>query len=216
MNTNDPDPSRSPAQPPFAGRPQFSDRAQSPGQAPSPRSDRAPDSHRPPLLDEPGHHRHDVHSIRVAVITVSDTRELAEDRSGDEAVRLLRQAGHRVVERTITTDDPERLANCLRELLERDDVDAIVTTGGTGIAPRDRTPEVVAAAMEVEIPGFGESFRAVSAEEIGPRAMLSRAIAGRVGDRLVFTLPGSTGAVRTGLSRCVIPILAHAVGLVRP
>lgn len=172
-------------------------------------------SRNPASTPFPEHHRHDVDSIRVAVITVSDTRGLAEDRSGDEAVRLLSQAGHRVVERTITTDDPGRLADCLRKRLERDDVDVIVTTGGTGIAPRDRTPEVVAAALEVEIPGFGESFRAVSAEEIGPRAMLSRAIAGRVGDRLVFTLPGSTAAVRTGLTRCVIPILAHAVGLVR-
>ncbi|PHQ33060.1 MogA/MoaB family molybdenum cofactor biosynthesis protein [Rhodopirellula bahusiensis] len=151
--------------------------------------------------------------VRVAVITLSDTRGKAEDRSGDRIASLLGEAGHSITKRLILKDDSEPLAKCLGELAEDDSVDAIITTGGTGIAPRDMAVDVIESMLDVMLPGFGEHFRAISIAEIGPKAMLSRATAGRVKSTVVFALPGSTGAVTTGMNQCVLPILRHAVSL---
>lgn len=152
-------------------------------------------------------------SIRVTIITLSDTRGKAEDRSGDRIETLLMEAGHLVARRLILKDDSEPLAELLSELAEEDSLDAIITTGGTGIAPRDMAVDVIESMLDVTLPGFGEHFRAISIAEIGPKAMLSRAIAGRMKSKVVFALPGSTGAVTTGMNNCVLPILRHAVSL---
>ncbi len=152
---------------------------------------------------------------RCAVITLSDTRTIAEDRSGDRIVELLRAAGHSVQSRDVLPDGAERLAGRLRELIDDSAIDAIITTGGTGIAPRDQTIEAVDSVLDVTLDGFGEHFRRVSFDEIGPKSMLSRAIAGRAGSTVVFALPGSTGAVATAMNSCVLPILPHAVSLAR-
>lgn len=154
-------------------------------------------------------------ALRVAVITLSDTRTFADDRSGDRVVELFRSEKHKVVVREIMTDDAEPLITRLKSLCEMPDLDAIVTTGGTGIAPRDLAIDAIESLLEVRLPGFGEYFRALSIAEIGPKAMLSRATAGRVGQTVVFALPGSTGAVTTGMTRCVLPIIRHAVTLVQ-
>jgi len=155
----------------------------------------------------------------LAVLTLSDSRTPDSDKSGDRVVQLAAEAGHEIVRRELIRDDRRPLEDLLRLWTGDGDqaagVDAIVTTGGTGLAVRDQTVDVVRDWIDVELPGFGEHFRSVSIEEIGPTAMLSRAVAGRIGRTMIFCLPGSTGAVTTGMTRCVLPILRHAVGLVR-
>jgi molybdenum cofactor biosynthesis protein B len=150
--------------------------------------------------------------VPTAVVTVSDTRTLETDSGGALAAELLERAGHPVVSRTLVRDEPQAIAAALRELLARGAVRAVVLTGGTGIAPRDRTPEAVEPLLERVIPGFGELFRALSYQEIGSAALLSRALAGLAAGRVVFVLPGSRGAVRLALEKLVLPELAHLAG----
>lgn len=161
------------------------------------------------------HHHHDVTTVRCAVITVSDTRSLDSDQSGQEIVTRLQAAGHEVVRREIIPDGPEALVPLLSELAAGEDSDAILLTGGTGFSPRDLTPQVVAEQLDVEMPGFGELFRSISAQRIGPKAMLSRAIAGRMGTQAVFVMPGSSGAVRTAMDELILPTLGHLVAQIR-
>lgn len=152
--------------------------------------------------------------IQIAVITLSDTRTMEDDRSGQAVVDLVTAAGHQVCQREIIRDECEPLEALLRQWTSaKAGVDAIITTGGTGLAIRDQTIDVVSRWLDAELPGFGEHFRRLSFDEIGAPAMLSRAVAGRVGQTMVFCLPGSTGGVRTGVSKCVLPILPHSVGL---
>jgi len=152
---------------------------------------------------------------RVAVLTVSDTRTLDTDESGRLAEELCRAAGHDVVARLLCRDEPERVRALVAEACERADVDAVVVTGGTGLAARDATFEALASLYEVVIPGFGELFRMLSWEEIGAAAMLSRASAGVVRGRPVFSLPGSRAAVRLALEKLVLPELGHALAQLR-
>lgn len=154
-------------------------------------------------------------SLRFAIITLSDTRTLQEDRSGDRIVSLLQDDGHRVAARVVLSDDAEPLRRKILEFAGESSIDVIVTTGGTGIAPRDLAIDVIEDLLDVTLPGFGEQFRAISFAEIGPKAMLSRATAGRIGDTVLFALPGSTGAVTTAMNQCVLPIVKHAVVLSR-
>ncbi len=153
-------------------------------------------------------------ALRVAVITLSDTRTSADDRSGDRVAKLLGDAGHVVAERLIMSDDAEPLRKKIRELTANTSLHAIITTGGTGIAPRDMAVDVIDSLLEVRLPGFGEHFRALSIAEIGPKGMLSRATAGRINQVVLFALPGSTGAVTTAMEQCVLPIIRHASALV--
>ena len=153
---------------------------------------------------------------RCLVVTVSDTRTLADDASGQRASELLADAGHEVAEREIVRDDRASIAALLRAGAANPAIDAIVLTGGTGIAPRDVTFEAVSALLDKELPGFGELFRRLSFDEIGSAAMLSRAIAGTIGQTAVFALPGSTKAVELGVARLIAPELGHIVGLLAP
>jgi molybdenum cofactor biosynthesis protein B len=146
------------------------------------------------------------------VVTVSDTRTLETDSGGALLVELIEGAGHPVASRAIVSDDVEVIRGAVREALAHAEVRAIIVTGGTGIAPRDVTPEALAPLVEREIPGFGELFRALSYEEIGTAALLSRAFAGMIGRRIVFALPGSRGAIRTAMEKLVLPELGHLVG----
>lgn len=147
------------------------------------------------------------------MLTLSDTRTPQSDRSGDAVAALLTQAGHIVAVRDLLTDDAEPLRGQLLRWRDDPTIDAIITTGGTGIAPRDMAIDVIERCLDVALPGFGETFRRISYDEIGPKAMLSRATAGRMAHTVVFALPGSTGAVRTAMKDCVLPILPHAVAL---
>ena len=154
-------------------------------------------------------------SAGVAVLTVSDTRTEESDRSGALARRLLAEAGHRVVDYRIVPDEPAAIVERVRGWLEREDCEVVVVNGGTGISPRDRTPEALAGLFDLRLEGFGELFRRLSYEEIGSAAMLSRAVAGIAAGRPLFSLPGSSAAVRLGLEKLILPELAHLLAELR-
>jgi molybdopterin adenylyltransferase len=150
-------------------------------------------------------------SVRVAILTISDTRTPETDTGGDIAEELLEGAGQEVVERRIVRDEVSGIRNSLIDLLARSDVDAVVATGGTGISARDTTYEVVERMVEKKLDGFGEIFRMLSYEEIGSAAIMSRALAGSVGSKFVASLPGSRNAVRLAVEKLLVPELSHIV-----
>jgi molybdenum cofactor biosynthesis protein B len=150
-------------------------------------------------------------SVRCFVITVSDTRTDATDTSGRAIAELLAAAGHEVAGRAIVTDNPELVRDAVTRQLATGDVQAIITTGGTGITSRDSTYEAVSAMLQKRLDGFGELFRMLSFEQIGPAAMMSRACAGLVSGCIVISLPGSEAAVRLAMERLIVPELGHLV-----
>jgi molybdenum cofactor biosynthesis protein B len=150
-------------------------------------------------------------TVRVAILTISDTRTPETDTGGDVAQELLEGAGQEVVERRIVRDEVSGIRNNFIDLLARSDVDAVVATGGTGISGRDTTYEVVERMVEKKLDGFGEIFRMLSYEEIGSAAIMSRALAGSVGSKFVASLPGSRNAVRLAVEKLLVPELAHIV-----
>jgi molybdenum cofactor biosynthesis protein B len=157
----------------------------------------------------PEHRRAAVAAVRCAVVTVSDTRVEATDASGRALVELLEQVGHVVESKAIVRDEVEEVRTIVGAHLGR--VDAVITTGGTGIASRDTTCDALDPLFERRIDGFGELFRALSYEEIGSAAMLSRATAGIARDTVVFVLPGSENAVRLAMTKLILPELGHLV-----
>lgn len=159
------------------------------------------------------HHAHDADAVGVAVLTISSSRSLGEDESGDAIVELVEADGHHVVDRGRVTDDLGEIRGAVRELLANGEVEAIVTTGGTGVTPDDVTIPAVEALFDSELVGFGERFRARSTEDVGPHGMLSRATAGIADGTPVFCLPGSRAAVELGVAELVLPVLGHVVSL---
>ncbi len=154
-------------------------------------------------------------AIRVALLTVSDTRTEATDESGALCAALCEAAGHTIARRAIVPDEPARVREALDAMLADASVDAVLINGGTGISGRDRTFEAVSGLLERRLDGFGELFRWLSYQEIGAAAMLSRAVAGVARGRAVFCMPGSPGAVALALEKLVIPELGHVVGELR-
>ena len=154
-------------------------------------------------------------TVRCAVITLSDTRTEETDTSGKRIKDLLAEQGQPVVAYRILKDEPEQLAAVVQALLARPEVDAIITNGGTGIAPRDTTFEAIQGLLEKEITGFGEMFRMLSYADIGAAAMLTRATAGVANGKVIISLPGSTGAVELGMTKLVLPELGHMMFLLR-
>jgi molybdopterin adenylyltransferase len=151
-------------------------------------------------------------SIDCAIITVSDTRIESTDTSGKEIDRLLKAAGHQIVYYRIIPDEPTQIiAELDRAVASGSGIQAIVFNGGTGISTRDTTYDAIASRLTKTLPGFGEIFRLLSYQEIGSRAIASRAIAGTYQHLLVFSLPGSSGAVRLGMDKLIIPELVHLV-----
>ncbi len=136
--------------------------------------------------------------LNIAVLTVSDTRTFENDTSGDALHDLASKAGHRVVEREIVIDDVYKLREIVSKWIASETVQVVVTTGGTGLTGRDSTPEALTPLFDKEVEGFGELFRQISFSEIGTSTIQSRAIAGLANGTMVFCLPGSTGACRTG------------------
>jgi molybdenum cofactor biosynthesis protein B len=149
--------------------------------------------------------------LALAVLTVSDTRTLETDTSGALVVELAEAAGHRVVERAIVPDEPDRMRPLLESWRDRGDLDAALLTGGTGISPRDQTFETVSASLTKPLPGYGELFRMLSFAEIGPASMLSRAVGGLMDRMVVLVMPGSRNAVRLAMERLILPELPHLV-----
>ena len=149
--------------------------------------------------------------VHCYVLTVSDTRTPDTDTSGRAIADLLDGAGHIVVGRAIVRDDLDLVRDAIRRQLANPDVQAIITTGGTGISSRDSTYEAVASMLEKRLDGFGELFRMLSYDQVGPAAMMSRACAGLAAGRIVVSLPGSEAAVRLAMERLLIPELSHLV-----
>lgn len=145
--------------------------------------------------------------IKVAILTVSDSRTEADDTSGDALVDRLEQAGHVLVEKVITTDDKYKIREVVSRWIADKAVDVVISTGGTGLTGRDITPEAIKPLFDKEIEGVGELFRLVSYEEIGTSTIASRCIGGVANGTFVFCLPGSTGACRTGWDKVIAPQL---------
>ncbi|HZC18588.1 MAG TPA: MogA/MoaB family molybdenum cofactor biosynthesis protein [Rubrobacteraceae bacterium] len=149
--------------------------------------------------------------IQVAILTVSDTRTPKTDTGGNVIAEHMLAAGHEVARREIVKDDAPRIKEVLEGLLAEEGVDAVITTGGTGISARDTTYEVVSRMIDKKLDGFGEIFRMLSYEEVGAAAMLSRAVAGAAGSKFVACLPGSTNAVRLAMEKLLVPEIPHVV-----
>jgi molybdenum cofactor biosynthesis protein B len=150
-------------------------------------------------------------SVACYVLTVSDTRTEATDTSGRAIADLLSAAGHTIAGRSLVRDEPVLVHDAIAGALARADVQVVIATGGTGITSRDRTYEAIAGMLEKRLDGFGELFRMLSYEQIGPAAMMSRACAGLANGRIVISLPGSEQAVRLAMERLILPELGHLV-----
>ena len=160
-------------------------------------------------------HKHDEQkgpeSLNCAVLTISDTRTEDTDDGGKFITESLKAAGHKVQERRIIKDDAEEIKKLISEFAAAGELHVIITTGGTGIASRDNTIQTLKPLMEKTMEGFGELFRSLSYEEIGSRAMLSRAAGGVIGNTLIFCRPGSLNAVKLGMEKLILPDLGHLV-----
>jgi molybdenum cofactor biosynthesis protein B len=165
-----------------------------------------------PMSESTQQHRCDSpKSVRVAVVTVSDTRTLETDRGGQLIAEMLTAAGHELVGRQIVRDEPQSIGPLVRQLADATTTDAILITGGTGIAARDQTFETISGLLTKTMPGYGELFRMLSCEDIGPAAMLSRAVGGVLDGVVVLTMPGSVAAVRLAMEKLIVPEVGHLV-----
>lgn len=162
------------------------------------------------------HKQSEPEHIRCKVVTVSDTRTEKTDKSGKIIRELLEEHGHQISSYEIVVDEQKPIKEAIVSGCNQQDVDAVLLNGGTGIAKRDVTYEVVRGLLEKELPGFGELFRMLSyTEDIGSAAMLSRAIAGTVSGTAVFSMPGSSGAVKLAMNKLILPELGHVISELR-
>lgn len=166
-------------------------------------------------MPAPGHSGQRVASAACTVLTVSDTRTTESDDSGRLICELLTAAGHTIYNYLVVNDDPRQIHGVLIACRDERRCQVVLINGGTGLASRDTTYEVVSKLLDKRLDGFGELFRAKSYKEIGPAAMLSRAIAGAMGDTAVFSMPGSTAAVRLAIQDLILSELGHIVYLLR-
>ncbi|MEZ4332928.1 MAG: molybdenum cofactor biosynthesis protein B [Myxococcota bacterium] len=173
-----------------------------------------------PNESSPSHHAHHhrkaaPEDVPTAIVTVSDTRTLETDTGGLLVAELLAGAGQSVVSRAIVKDEPAAIAEALDAAIDDARVRAVVFTGGTGVAPRDVTPDTLEPRLDRIVPGFGELFRMLSYADIGSAALLSRALAGLKRGKVVFVIPGSRGAVRLAMEKLILPELGHLAGEAR-
>ncbi|HLQ72494.1 MAG TPA: MogA/MoaB family molybdenum cofactor biosynthesis protein [Bacillota bacterium] len=151
-------------------------------------------------------------SVRCLILTISDTRSMKTDKSGQLIQTLLCENDHEVVERKVIPDNMTVIRSSILEACRNPDIDVILTTGGTGISYRDVTIETIDEILDKELTGFGELFRMLSyTEDIGAAAMMSRAIAGSYKHKAIFAMPGSSGAVKLALNKLILPELSHVV-----
>lgn len=150
-------------------------------------------------------------AVLCAILTISDTRVVETDTSGGVIRDMLRLTGHKVHDYQIVPDDPAVIQHMLSRWITNEEVQAVLTNGGTGISARDTTYDAITAVLEKQIDGFGELFRMLSWQEIGSAAMLSRAVAGVAGNTLIVAMPGSTNAVRLAMTKLIVPELGHLV-----
>jgi molybdenum cofactor biosynthesis protein B len=150
--------------------------------------------------------------VNCKIITVSDTRDKQTDKSGQLMIELLGAEGHRIIDYAIVKDDTVEIQEEILKGCETPEIDVILTNGGTGVAKRDVTIETVQKLLEKEMPGFGEIFRMLSyQEDIGSAAILSRAIAGVIKNKAIFSTPGSSGAVKLAIKKLILPEMGHVV-----
>ncbi|HYI25018.1 MAG TPA: MogA/MoaB family molybdenum cofactor biosynthesis protein, partial [Thermomicrobiales bacterium] len=157
------------------------------------------------------HRKEGERAVNCAVLTISDTRTKDTDHSGELVRQNLVWRGHEIVAYEIVPDDPARIRDTIAGWLDRDDVEAVITNGGTGVAGRDNTFDAISGLLEKRLDGFGEIFRMLSYQEIGAAAMLSRAIAGIANGKPVFSTPGSSNAVKLAMEKLIGPELGHVV-----
>jgi len=150
-------------------------------------------------------------ALNCAVITISDTRDEETDKSGQLIQQLLIDSGHKIAAYRIVKDEPEAIKNQIEQLAIEVPLDLYIFNGGTGIAPRDTTYDAISELLEKTLPGFGEIFRHLSFQDIGSRAIASRAIAGVYQNKLVFSLPGSSNAVKLAMEKIILPEIVHLV-----
>ena len=170
-----------------------------------------------PAGHKPSHHKHHhrqaaPQAVATLIVTVSDTRTLETDTGGALVEENLREANHPITGRRIVPDEPAAIRDAIAEALADDSTQAIILTGGTGIAPRDVTPDTVEPLLDRVIPGFGELFRMLSYEDIGSAALLSRTVGGLKDGRVILVIPGSRGAVRLAMEKLILPELGHLAG----
>lgn len=154
-------------------------------------------------------------AVNCATITVSDTRTRETDKSGQLIQQLLINAGHQILTYAIVKDEPQDIRDWLTKLDTNLELEVIIFNGGTGIAPRDTTYDVINSWLDKNIPGFGEIFRYLSYQEIGSRAIASRAVAGVKNQKLIFSLPGSSNAVKLAVNQLILPELNHLIKQIR-
>lgn len=154
-------------------------------------------------------------TLQCVVITLSDTRTEETDTSGQIIQQLLTDAGHEIVAYSIVKDEPEAIKHQIEQLSASTPLDVFIFNGGTGIAPRDTTYDAIASLLDKTLPGFGELFRYLSFLEIGSRAIASRAVAGVYRNKLIFSLPGSSKAVKLGMNELILPEIVHLVKQLR-
>ena len=161
------------------------------------------------------HKAHGPASVTCSIITSSDTRTPETDTSGQLIRTLLEQAGHRIRAYHVVKDEPSQVRTLIRQAGVDQTLDALIINGGTGMSKRDSTFETVNVLLEKHIPGFGELFRSLSYKDVGSSAMLSRAVAGLYQGKVIFSIPGSSGAVRLAMEALILPELSHLVGEIR-
>lgn len=150
-------------------------------------------------------------SVSCAVLTISDSRTEEDDESGKLIKQRLSQNGHRVVDYTILKNEAESIKKKIGELLQQGELQVIITSGGTGVSHRDLTVETISPILEKRLDGFGELFRFVSYQEIGTASIMSRAVAGVAGGKVILCLPGSLGAVTLAMEKIILPEIGHMV-----
>ncbi|MBI2979937.1 MAG: MogA/MoaB family molybdenum cofactor biosynthesis protein [Chloroflexi bacterium] len=157
------------------------------------------------------HKQKSPHSVSCAVLTISDTRTEQNDESGALIKQKLTQAGHRVMAYSILKDEAAAIKQKINELLAQEELQVIITNGGTGVSHRDVTVETVSSLLEKRLDGFGELFRSLTYQEIGTGSLMSRALAGVAGGKVIFCIPGSPGAVNLALDKVILPEIGHLV-----
>lgn len=150
--------------------------------------------------------------IRAAILTVSDTRTKEDDFGGQKIQSLLQEASFEVIDYQLTKDEPSEIAAQIKKWCTNQTINTIIVTGGTGFSPRDQSYETILPLFEKEMVGFGELFRSLSYEEIGPKAMFSRATAGSVEKTAIYLIPGSLNAVTLAVTKLILPTVQHFVG----
>ncbi|ARK29077.1 MogA/MoaB family molybdenum cofactor biosynthesis protein [Halalkalibacter krulwichiae] len=155
------------------------------------------------------HHINDSKSVNIALLTISDTRNFEDDRSGQTIKRLLETKDYSIIDYQIKKDEIGEIQNSIKSWVDNPRIEAIILNGGTGFSPRDVTYEAVTELLDKQMDGFGELFRMLSYEEVGPKALFSRAVAGSIGATAIYALPGSTNAVTLALEKLILPTLPH-------